>query len=313
MYTIKRAAELIGVPVATLRAWERRYALVEPARTRSGYRLYDDAGIAVVRQMRMLVDQGWAPRQAAAEVGRPRAGEGQTQPGAGGAQEPPGTADPGHGGGGQLATGASTAAFVRAAATMDVIGVGDVLDEAFARGAFETVVDSWLMPALAELGRAWARGEVSIAGEHLASHAALRRLAGFYEAAGHNDTGERVVVGLPAGSRHELGLLAFAVAARRRGLAVLYLGADVPEVSWVEAAGRHAADAAVIGAPLAADASTASATVAGLRRHAAHVPVAVGGAAQDQVTGDVVRLGHGIATGVRQLLAVVDARGEQLR
>ena len=33
MYTIKRAAELTGVSAATLRAWERRYDVVEPQRT----------------------------------------------------------------------------------------------------------------------------------------------------------------------------------------------------------------------------------------------------------------------------------------
>lgn len=41
MVTIKRAAELTGVPEHTLRAWERRYGLVAPARTDGGYRLYD--------------------------------------------------------------------------------------------------------------------------------------------------------------------------------------------------------------------------------------------------------------------------------
>ena len=39
MYTIGRVAALTGVPVATLRAWERRYGVVEPVRTDSGYRL----------------------------------------------------------------------------------------------------------------------------------------------------------------------------------------------------------------------------------------------------------------------------------
>ena len=41
------------------------------------------------------------------------------------------------------------------------------------------------------------------------------------------------VVGLPPGGRHELGALAFAVALRRLGVGVLYLGADVPVASWV--------------------------------------------------------------------------------
>ena len=45
MYTIKQAALRSGVNVALLRAWERRYGIVEPMRTDSGYRLSDEAAI----------------------------------------------------------------------------------------------------------------------------------------------------------------------------------------------------------------------------------------------------------------------------
>ena len=41
-YRIKRVAHLTGINPATLRAWERRYGLVAPDRTGSGYRLYTD-------------------------------------------------------------------------------------------------------------------------------------------------------------------------------------------------------------------------------------------------------------------------------
>ena len=37
------------ISAATLRAWERRYALVEPKRTTSGYRLYSDRDVALLR------------------------------------------------------------------------------------------------------------------------------------------------------------------------------------------------------------------------------------------------------------------------
>ena len=42
------------------------------------------------------------------------------------------------------------------------------------------------------------------------------------------------MVGLPPGSHHELGAFAFAVAARRAGLNVLYLGANVPIEGWIQ-------------------------------------------------------------------------------
>ncbi|MBJ7358666.1 MerR family transcriptional regulator, partial [Nocardioides sp.] len=68
MYTIKQAARLTGVPEASLRAWERRYAVVVPHRNASGYRVYDEAALAAVATMRRLVDDGWSPAEAAAAV-----------------------------------------------------------------------------------------------------------------------------------------------------------------------------------------------------------------------------------------------------
>ena len=56
-----------------------------------------------------------------------------------------------------------------------------------------------------------------------------------------------VIVGLPPGGRHELGALAFAVAARRRGVNVLYLGADVPLTGWLTAVESTSAVVAILG------------------------------------------------------------------
>ena len=45
MSTIKEAATRAGLTPTVARAWERRYGVVAPARTTSGYRLYDEAAI----------------------------------------------------------------------------------------------------------------------------------------------------------------------------------------------------------------------------------------------------------------------------
>jgi hypothetical protein len=82
MYTIEQAALRTGISVPLLRAWERRYGVPTPDRSASGYRLYGDEAIAQLRAMRQLVDEGWAPSQAAIEVlagripTRPAAAEG---------------------------------------------------------------------------------------------------------------------------------------------------------------------------------------------------------------------------------------------
>src|SRR3954466_3128887 len=68
MYTIKRAAELTGISVATLRAWERRYGVVHPQRSDGGYRLYGPDDVRALAIMNSLVNEGWSAREAAAET-----------------------------------------------------------------------------------------------------------------------------------------------------------------------------------------------------------------------------------------------------
>jgi hypothetical protein len=68
MYTIKRAAELTGISVATLRAWERRYGVVSPQRSDGGYRLYGPEDVRALAIMNSLVNEGWSAREAAAET-----------------------------------------------------------------------------------------------------------------------------------------------------------------------------------------------------------------------------------------------------
>lgn len=52
------AARLAGLPVETLRVWERRYALCDTARSARGQRLYSDAQVRRLRLLKQLVDQG---------------------------------------------------------------------------------------------------------------------------------------------------------------------------------------------------------------------------------------------------------------
>src|SRR5687768_8377794 len=68
MYTIKQASRLTAVPEASLRAWESRYGVVVPQRNASGYRVYDAGDVAAITAMRRLVEDGWAPAEAARAV-----------------------------------------------------------------------------------------------------------------------------------------------------------------------------------------------------------------------------------------------------
>src|SRR6188768_2775827 len=62
---IGELARRSGVSVDLLRAWERRYALLQPARTPGGYRLYSAEDEARVRSMQAHLAQGLSAAEAA--------------------------------------------------------------------------------------------------------------------------------------------------------------------------------------------------------------------------------------------------------
>lgn len=263
MYTIKWVAQRLGVAPGTLRAWEQRYGVVHPQRSEGGYRLYDEADLATLQSMADLVEGGLQPSQAAERVrdGRPLV-PAPAVSGAGRLAES-GLPDPG--------------SLVVAARTYDVQALEATLDAAFATARFERVVDDWLMRAMAEIGEAWADGDLDVSQEHFISAGVMRRLAAAFEAAGHAPTGRRVVIGLTPAARHQIATFAFATMLRRAGLRVTYLGPDLPVASWVEAVGTILPDAVVIGSPRVMDAAAAGDIVRALAAENPGVKVFVGG------------------------------------
>ena len=290
MYTIKHAAELTGIGVATLRAWERRYAVVTPSRSQGRYRLYSDADVRALSIMTALVSDGWTAGQAAAETLRRLDTTLTSDSSLVDNRSAPG-----------LATLDELDELFAAASELDAERVGVILDRALAGDDFTAVAGHWLMPVLTAVGGAWADGRMTAAGEHLISYAVQRRLAGLYEATARPSAGPLVVLALPPGSRHELGLLAFAVAARQGGLDTAYLGADLPLDDWEAAVTRRPVGGAVVSVPRLADVVPAQAVVDRLRESAPGVVVAVGGGYQGDITG-AHPLGHDLADGIATLL-----------
>lgn len=294
MYTIKEAAARTGLTIPVLRAWERRYGVVSPTRTPGGYRVYDEAALARLRAMRRLIDDGWSASAAAAAV-------------VAGTVEPPAPPAPDAGDG--PSAGDRVERLVDAAARLDADQIESVLDDMFASGSYERVVQDAVVPSLRALGDAWAAGSVSVAGEHVASNAILRRLAAAFQASGTGAEGGRpILIGMPQGAHHELGGLMFAIAARRAGLPVVYLGADLPLADWIAAVESTNARAVVIGALMNEDRVAARSLAAGLRGINPSLVIAFGGAsAPDPDTASVAGTTLRLPDDMRQAVAILRA------
>ncbi|KTC13339.1 MerR family transcriptional regulator [Pseudomonas marginalis ICMP 9505] len=60
LFPIREVARVTGVNPVTLRAWERRYGLIQPTRTESGHRLYSSTDINTVERILEWIERGVA-------------------------------------------------------------------------------------------------------------------------------------------------------------------------------------------------------------------------------------------------------------
>ena len=290
MYTIKTVAARTGVPATTIRAWERRYGVVAPQRSPGGYRVYSDRDVRAVRRMAELVGQGVAAHLAAEQV---RAEEAPSS------LPPPAPPAPGEAG----------RALVGAARGLDAAGVRAELDRAFTSGGFEEIVDGWLRSALEDLGEAWACGDLDVAGEHFASQAIRGRLLAALDQTPLRPGAARLVVAQASGVQHDLGLLSFAVAARRRGLDVRFVGGDVPQADVISAMTSSQATCLVTSVPQREDIEPTRRLVAATLAALPTVLVVAGGRFQDEVSG-ALHLGHDVGPAARTLAERLEPTGQ---
>jgi DNA-binding transcriptional MerR regulator len=206
---IGELAKRTGVSPELLRAWEQRYGLLQPTRTPGGFRLYSAADEARVRRMQSLVSDGLAAAQAARLV---LSGDEPAPQ----AVSPPATTL-------EEAADDLTASLDR----LDEQAANTALDRLFAAYTVEAVLQEVILPYLHRLGDRWAAGEVSVAQEHFASNLLRGRLLGLAQGWGQG-RGPGAILACVPGEHHELGLLAFGVALRRRGWRITYLGTDSP-------------------------------------------------------------------------------------
>ncbi len=256
---IGELARRTGVATELLRAWERRYGLLSPTRTPAGYRLYSILDVRRVGRMRELLAAGLSAAEAAREA----------------------LAEPEE----------AFAAASSAGAPLELREALDRFDDAAAHAAFDrlladlsldAVLERVVLPLLHELGERWARGEVSVAQEHFASHVVRGRLLGLARG-WDRGSGPRAVLACPPGERHDLGLLVFGLALREHGWRITFLGADTPVETLAETVATLRPAALVVAA---ASAERLRPIVGPLRALARKTSVWLAGAGADQVTAE---------------------------
>jgi DNA-binding transcriptional MerR regulator/methylmalonyl-CoA mutase cobalamin-binding subunit len=248
-FPIRIAARRAGVSIDALRAWERRYNAVSPARTSGEQRLYSEADVERLVILRELTDAGHSI-SALAGVSSDELRRLRTSVRDAGGREGDGEPSPA-----AVATVSSDAPHVlrtchRAVRAHDSEAVYRVLQREAFRLTTLGFLEEIATPFMARVGDEWAAGQLSEAQERLAS-GALRRVLGVvlqYLRIDDRDRDPstpaplRVMTTTLAGERHELGALMAAAVAADLGCDVNYPGADLPGPALAAAARRSRAE-----------------------------------------------------------------------
>jgi len=244
-YPLRAVVRLTGLTPELLRAWERRYGVVEPLRTAGGTRRYRPEDLERLRLVKAAVDAGHRIGQVA-RLGLAELRERVAAPSAPSA--------------GRLE---------------EVLAALDRLDGAEAQRLLSLQLSAlgavrfareFACPLIREIGDRWASDHLGIASEHLATGVLRAMLGSALQPSAASQRGPRVVFATPIGERHELGLQMAAVTALSAGASPVYLGAELPAadlVAAVETTGASALALSLVTAP-AAPAARAVHAVRGL-------------------------------------------------
>lgn len=249
-FPIRIAARRGGISVAALRAWERRYGAVAPARTNGEQRLYSENDVGRIALLRQLTDAGNAISAIAAvstdELRRLWSSLASADPAVSPSRAPAETTAPIDAPSTQLVV----RACLRAVHAHDAERVYRVLQREALRLTTLAFLEGVAAPLMQRVGNEWATGHLTEAQERIAS-GALRRVLGVllqYLPIDQRDRPRaerppvRILAATLAGERHEIGVLMAAAVAAEVGCDVSYPGADLPAKALATAARQAHAD-----------------------------------------------------------------------
>jgi DNA-binding transcriptional MerR regulator len=238
---IGAVARRTGVAVATLRAWESRYGVLQPCRSDGGHRLYSEEDIDRVLAVLRLTAQGWSVAAAAASITAERSPSrlGLVLEPVEGSDVADQRRDP--------TQRRLHDELARAVRTFDAVAAEQVLDEALARLGVAYALEDVVMPMLRDLGEGWEDDPALIAAEHFATNTLRPRLQRLLSGS-RSASAPTCVAAAPEHEDHELGVLAAAAVASDLGFRVTYLGARTPVAALERSVATIRPDVVLVGA-----------------------------------------------------------------
>jgi methylmalonyl-CoA mutase cobalamin-binding subunit len=244
-----------GVPVDTLRTWERRYGFPQPERTPSGHRRYPARTVDRLRLVKQALEVGHRASSVvpltegalAKVLALTTAVERE-------AAAPAGSASPD-----------SLDSWFDAARHLDGHALERTMREAWTAVGARRFIDELATPFAVGIGDRWAAGDIGVRHEHFACERLRDLLSMEWRTLAASVSGPSVVLATLPDERHDLPLHMAALVLTLAGFEVVFLGPSTPPLEIARAASEHSAIAVALTLSACTEWNTAHARLCRLR------------------------------------------------
>ena len=217
-FTIKDLENLSGIKAHTLRIWEQRYNFLKPSRTFTNIRYYSNEELKRVLNIALLNKYGFKishiDKMNEAEINEKILSLNQME-----AQQERIVND-----------------LIKNMVDLDMVSFEDTLDRFILVRGIERAITQIIFPYLEKIGILWMTNHINPAQEHLVTNIVRQKLiVGIEGVSTTLKLNKTVLLFLPEGEYHELGLLFMYYLLKKRGANVIYLGTSIPmnDVAYV--------------------------------------------------------------------------------
>jgi DNA-binding transcriptional MerR regulator len=210
-FTIKDLANLSGIKAHTLRIWEQRYSFLKPSRTFTNIRYYSNADLKTILNIAILNKYGFKishiDKMTEAEIKEKifslTALEAQQE--------------------------RVVNEMIQLMIDLEIESFEKILTQHIAAKGIEKTITHIIFAFLEKIGILWLSNHINPAQEHLVTNIIRQKLiVGIETVQTPLKSNKKILLFLPEGEYHELGLLFMYYLLKSRGVYVLYLGTNVP-------------------------------------------------------------------------------------
>ncbi len=211
VFTIKDLENLSGIKAHTIRIWEQRYNFLKPNRTDTNIRYYSNQELKTILNISLLNKYGFK----ISHINRMTELDLKTK----------------------IVSLSDRIAqqerlvneLITYMIDLDIDCFEKVLDGFILAKGIDKAITQIVFPFLHRIGVLWVTNHINPVQEHLVTNIIRQKLiVGIEGTMTHRRTSKTVLLFLPEGEHHELGLLYVCYLLKMQGIGVLYLGADMP-------------------------------------------------------------------------------------